>query len=949
MANYASLKAAIKDVVKTNGNNKITGALLQQSLLAIINSLGADYQFAGVARPSTNPGTPDQRIFYIASTVGEYSNFGISLSYGEMAILYYDTVWHKSTINIVALSENGIFNANVYLYGKSTSNTVTLEQAIQAASDAGFRNIARVISYYDGHVQIAVLNSNNFNTEWLNIRKWEIINDRYVDGIISKYGYDGHVDESTKNNFLLFQKKWSGKIIRIITTTENISNLRIIATYEDDTDSYYPISRNDYTITTAKEIKFVSVYVVPNSPADDYSLEIYGGLSLELLALQEKENADILNINTDINNIKQDINNLADIVTEEQETTSPVPLIMHTVSGSNGFWVARNGSWENDNIRRGSEKISVVVGEQYKVTTRIGGSTVIGYLVQYGPNGYIGVAPGFTGGSGDAVDKPYTVPKGVTEIAICSYNKTEPTLKKVTITRTAKSYSKKESDARYATAGSEVMRRYGVKWSISDMEDLGQRCFDSVGLNAIIGIGNTNGYSDFDNIYPWSQIKRCNIKSNVNGAKIVTFEGQDGFTLDGSNGDVFVRIPKFGIEKYIEDGYEYRVISSTGNTHPAFIENGKEIDEIFIGAFEASIINNEMFSRSGVIPANNITPIEALAAATEKGAKYSLYDMRCVDAIWSLMAVEYGCRNSNRILGWGYSDYTQPVKSNLLKVTLAATQTNTVQIGIVDSNYTRIKILNTLRVGANITICDDLQTSIIAQRKITNVVCEAVGDNVVITFDGAPLDVNTNMFVGNAPCDTNYCETLGEFYKLNWHTGYANWKPMSGVDQVVETMNPCRYRWIENPIGNVWHFLPDISFNNLQMYVCNNMKDYEFGKYTIPYRPVANLLPLQDNLGEKRDVNTVANPNFWVTSLLNDIFAKGVAFGKTFDTVHDGSITSQKGFGAYYYLYSGNKIIANGGGFDHLWRSNILTMRAWIVPTTKWYLYGARLMFKNID
>ena len=941
MANYQTLKTAIQQVVKQNGNNEITGALLQQSLLAMVNSLGSGYQFVGIAIPSTNPGTSDQRIFYIASTVGEYSNFGISLSYGEMAILYYDTVWHKSTINIVALSENGIFNANVYLYGKATTNTVTLEQAIQAAADAGFKNIARVISYYDGYARIAIFNTNAINTGWPNIQNWEIINDRYVDGIISKYGYDGHIDESTANIDLLTQKKWSGKKMRIITTAGNVSNLRITTYYEDGTLEYWAIPRNDYPITTTKEIKYVTVFVYRNSPADDYSLEIYGGLSFELLALQDKENADISDINADINN-------LADVVTDEQETTTPVTLIMHTDSGSNGYWNAVIGSWENDNIRRGSEKISVVAGEKYKVTTRIGGSTIIGYLVQYGSDGYIGVAPGFTGGSGDAVDKPYTVPTGVTEIAICSYNMSEPTLKKVTTTKVAKSYSKQESDARYAMA-SAGMRKYGVKWSISDMEDLGQRCFDSVGLNAIIGIGNTNGYSDFDNIYPWSEMKRCNINSNVNGAKIVTFEGQAGFALDGSNGDVFVRIPKFGIEKYIEDGYEYRVISSMGNTHPAFIENGKEIDEIFIGAFEASIINDVMYSRSGVIPANNITPVEALAAATEKGAKYSLYDMRCVDAIWSLMAVEYGCRNSNRILGWGYSDYMQPDNLTSLKVTLAATQTNTIQIGIAETNSNRIMRLNMFHVGGNITICENLQTNIIAQRKITNVVCEAVGDNVVITFDGTPLDVNTNMFVGNAPCDTNYCETLGDSYKLNWHTGRTNWQPLGGVEQLSETMNPCRYRWIENPVGNVWHFLPDISFNDLQMYVCDNMKDYEFGKHTIPYRPVANLLPLQNSNGVKFDINTVANPNFWVTSLLNDIFAKGVTFGKTFDTVHDGSITSQKGFGAYYYLYSGNQIIVNGGGFDHLWRSNILTMRAWISTTQKWYLYGARLMFKNID
>ena len=82
---------------------------------------------------------------------------------------------------------------------------------------------------------------------------------------------------------------------------------------------------------------------------------------------------------------------------------------------------------------------------------------------------------------------------------------------------------------------------------------------------------------------------------------------------------------------------------------------------------------------------------------------------------------------------------------------------------------------------------------------------------------------------------------------------------------------------------------------------------------------------------------------------INDIFAKGNNFGKTFDTTHDGSITSKKGFGGYYYLYNGTVYITNGGGFDHLWRCNMLTNRAWQSATSKWYLYGARLIYKNID
>lgn len=93
MANYASLKTAIQNVVKTNGNNEITGALLQQSLLAMINSLGIGYQFAGVATPSTDPGTPDQNVFYIAGP-GTYANFSnVTVDDGYIGVFAYNGSW----------------------------------------------------------------------------------------------------------------------------------------------------------------------------------------------------------------------------------------------------------------------------------------------------------------------------------------------------------------------------------------------------------------------------------------------------------------------------------------------------------------------------------------------------------------------------------------------------------------------------------------------------------------------------------------------------------------------------------------------------------------------------------------------------------------------------------------------------------------------------------------
>lgn len=74
MANYETLKKSVKQVIKSNGNQEITGQVLQNTLLSIISSVGANYQFVGIATPATIPGTPDGNVFYIAGE-GTYINF----------------------------------------------------------------------------------------------------------------------------------------------------------------------------------------------------------------------------------------------------------------------------------------------------------------------------------------------------------------------------------------------------------------------------------------------------------------------------------------------------------------------------------------------------------------------------------------------------------------------------------------------------------------------------------------------------------------------------------------------------------------------------------------------------------------------------------------------------------------------------------------------------------
>ena len=90
------------------------------------------YIFAGVATPTTNPGTPDGNVFYIAKNPGVYPNFSsIEVYFSEIGILYWNTSsWKKHSISLSKLIEE-VNVSNIYpTDGTDGSNKYTLETAI---------------------------------------------------------------------------------------------------------------------------------------------------------------------------------------------------------------------------------------------------------------------------------------------------------------------------------------------------------------------------------------------------------------------------------------------------------------------------------------------------------------------------------------------------------------------------------------------------------------------------------------------------------------------------------------------------------------------------------------------------------------------------------------------------------------------------------------------------
>lgn len=125
MGNYTELKAAIAAVIKVNGNNEITGAIMQNVLNTIVSTVGANRTFVGIANADTNPGLPDGNVFYIAYTAGNYVNFqyktaNLTVNPGELAILY-----------------NGRDNWDKYVIGMSSDGVITLMNTVNQINATG--------------------------------------------------------------------------------------------------------------------------------------------------------------------------------------------------------------------------------------------------------------------------------------------------------------------------------------------------------------------------------------------------------------------------------------------------------------------------------------------------------------------------------------------------------------------------------------------------------------------------------------------------------------------------------------------------------------------------------------------------------------------------------------------------------------------------------------------
>lgn len=124
---YDQIKESIKAVIKENGNYEITGNVLQTVLLSMVDTLGPEYQFLGIATKSTVPVVVEGNSFYITTEVGTYTNFknsgNTAITVNQLGILTSTngTAWNFTPI-FIGVSKGGGEVFNDYENNKAAGN-----------------------------------------------------------------------------------------------------------------------------------------------------------------------------------------------------------------------------------------------------------------------------------------------------------------------------------------------------------------------------------------------------------------------------------------------------------------------------------------------------------------------------------------------------------------------------------------------------------------------------------------------------------------------------------------------------------------------------------------------------------------------------------------------------------------------------------------------------------
>lgn len=304
-----------------------------------------------------------------------------------------------------------------------------------------------------------------------------------------------------------------------------------------------------------------------------------------------------------------------------------------------------------------------------------------------------------------------------------------------------------------------------------------------------------------------------------------------------SYGNVFVRIPKFYIEKTDTVNLKTWRISKKpfGSAYlpKCFVGTGGVVlPYADIGKYNASLsVANKLESKPGTYPLINKTIVDIRGYAQANGAGYQQLDIHAVDMLQTLFVVEFATLNSQSIMA-GYTSGEYLITDTAV---------------VAENAVNRIVVLNavaaTFVVGQAISCGTSLGgIQVFYGRTITSIDVYD-GAKKAISFDGTAV----NIAIGNI------------VWSSGWKSGFSSGvvAKSGGITSLSSGKYPCVYRGIENLWGSVYQFVDGININERQAWVCSDVASYASNLFASPYEILGYVNGSTDGYSEVLGFDTL--------------------------------------------------------------------------------------------
>lgn len=466
---------------------------------------------------------------------------------------------------------------------------------------------------------------------------------------------------------------------------------------------------------------------------------------------------------------------------------------------------------------------------------------------------------------------------------------------------------------------------FGVEFDTEATSPACTRIADAAALTA----------EDFDNIFPWCEMKRCAVTIS-GGKKSIVYEGETGYSVTGSAGNVMVEVPAFYVcrerigttERWLISGTQYGGFE----LHPWFIEpDGSTVTHRYYGAYKAQDSDSGIFSRSGATPNQGQNQTVNYLVDKFAAAGFRRNSIQAWSALQYLFLIEHATRSTQTVYnGSTYNPYFLPTSSY-------ATCELIREITTVDG-HSQLKLdrggtysgNSFLFYSAGMQVYIGTASTGGTVRNILAITYDA--SSVYMTVDGATISLVDGLAAAGIP------STTGKTDSLTVPSGYA-----TGMDSHVASF---RYRGIEDPWGSVWEILDGLKMKNGVYYVSND--------------PAAALADMDALTYAAPMISATDHDDFnWIKRLGYDVNRRVYALPDTLftdagttvtiktdsgETVKTGVVLrGQKYYGDAYYSTTSTTdtlFFAVGGGWDHHENAGLFCYRGLLATG---YLYGERI------